>query len=297
MPSVAIVEVGPRDGLQSEDTVLSTTSKLELIDRCVKAGVRRIEAASFVHPKLVPQMADAEAVMAALPDDEAVSYIGLVLNRRGLERALATRVDEVNFVVAASEGYNRSNSNASVAETLGEIEAMLPEAERAGKRTSVTISVAFGDPYDGEVAPTAVTEIAARVAEAGADEVAVADTIGAAVPGDVTVLLQAVRAAAPSAGLRCHFHNTRNTGYANAVAAIEAGVDALDASVAGFGGSPFAPNAGGNIGTEDLVHMLDRMGVDHGLSLAPLLEAAVWLEGELGHPGPAMLTRAGPFPR
>ena len=296
MSSVEIVEVGPRDGLQSEERVLSTEVKLELINRCVAAGARRIETASFVHPKLVPQMADAEAVMDGLPADSAASYIGLVLNRRGLDRALATAVDEVNLVVAASEGYNQGNQNMSVAETLTEIEEMVPEAQAAGKRTSVTISVAFGDPYDGEVAPQAVADLAARIADTGADEIAIADTIGAAVPGDVSERLALVRTAAPAVRLRCHLHNTRNTGFANAVAAIAEGVDSLDTSVAGIGGSPFAPNAGGNIGTEDLVHMLDRMGISHGLSLPALLETSSWLEGHLGHPGLAMLTKAGPFP-
>ncbi len=290
-----IVEVGPRDGLQAEAQVLSVGERVELIRRLVAAGVRRIEVASFVHPKLVPQMAGAEEVVAALAGLQA-SKIGLVLNRRGLDRALATHVDEVNFVVAAAEGYNRHNANASVAETLASIERMLPEAQEAGKRTSVTISVAFGDPYDGEVPVAAVAGLAARAAEAGADEIALGDTIGAAVPAGVTERLDAVRQAAPGIALRCHFHNTRNTGYANAVAALAAGVDALDAAVGGYGGSPFAPGAGGNVATEDLAHLLERSGVATGLDLGALVSTAGWLEDRLGAPAASMLPKAGPFP-
>ncbi len=291
-----IVEVGPRDGLQSEAATLATADKVELIRRCLAAGARRVEVASFVHPKLVPQMADAEDVVAALPDDPGVSYIGLVLNRRGLERALATAVDEVNFVVAAAEGYNLHNANAPVEDTMAEIETMLPAAREAGKRTSVTVSVAFGDPFDGEVPTRRVAELAARAAAAGADEVALGDTIGAGVPSDVTDRLGAVRRAAPGVALRGHFHNTRNTGYANAVAAAVAGIDALDAAVGGYGGSPFAPGAGGNVATEDLAHLLERMGMRTGLDATALAATATWLATRLGTPVAGMLSRAGPFP-
>lgn len=291
-----IVEVGPRDGLQSQDRVLSVDDRLELVRRCAAAGVTRIEVASFVHPKVVPQMAGAEEVVAGLESDRSFAAIGVVLNRRGLERALETGVDEVNLVVAAAEGYNRKNANASVEETMTEVEAMVPEAGGAGKRVTVTLSVAFGDPFDGEVPLSSVTSLAERAAAAGAHEIVVADTIGAGVPTDVTERLAAVRAVAPEVAVRCHFHNTRNTGYANAVAAVAAGVDALDAAVGGYGGSPFAPGAGGNIATEDLAHLLERSGVETGVDIGGLLGAAAWLESKLGSPAAAMLGRAGSFP-
>jgi len=293
---MTIVEVGPRDGLQTEATVLSPGDRVELITRLAAAGARRIEVASFVHPRLVPQMAGAEEVVAALDAGRSFSAIGLVLNRRGLERALATAVDEVNFVVAAAEGYNRHNANAGVEETLAEIEAMLPEAAAAGKSTSVTISVACGDPWDGPVAPATVAAIAARMADAGAGEIALGDTIGVGVPATVRTLLAAVREAAPGAALRCHFHNTRNTGYANVVAAVEEGVDAIDAAVGGRGGSPFAPTAGGNVATEDVAFLLERSGIATGLSLPSLLETASWLTDRLGTEGTAMVGRAGEWP-
>ena len=262
----------------------------------IEAGVRRVEVASFVNPEVVPQMAGAEEVVAGLPDDDTVSYIGLVLNHRGLQRALQTKVDEINFVVAASNGYNRSNQKASVDESLAELVAMIPEAQAAQRRASVTISVAFGDPFDGEVAVGELQRVAQRVAEAGADEIALGDTIGVAAPTDVSERIEAVHNVAGGAPLRCHFHNTRNTGYANAVAAIDAGVRALDASVGGYGGSPFAADAGGNIATEDLSNMLGRMGIKHHLAVDRLLSTAAWLEQQLGTVAPAMLGRAGEFP-
>ncbi len=291
-----IVEVGPRDGLQSESTVLSTEDKVALLRRLVAAGLTRIEVASFVHPLRVPQMADAEGVISGLGSLDGVSTIGLVLNRRGLERALATTVDEVNFVVAASEGYSRHNANAGVEETTAEVAAMLPLAAAAGRRSSVTISVAFGDPFDGEVPPERVTGLAARLAEAGAGEIALGDTIGAAVPRDVERLVGQVRAAAPGVPLRCHFHDTRGTAMANAVAALASGVAALDAAVGGYGGSPFAPDAGGNLPTEDLAYLLRRSGHDSGLDEEGLVATAAWLARKLGSPVKAMLGAAGTFP-
>ncbi len=291
-----IVEVGPRDGLQSESTVLSTEDKVALLRRLVAAGLTRIEVASFVHPLRVPQMADAEGVISGLGSLDGVSTIGLVLNRRGLERALATTVDEVNFVVAASEGYSRHNANAGVEETTAEVAAMLPLAAAAGRRSSVTISVAFGDPFDGEVPPERVAGLAARLAEAGAGEIALGDTIGAAVPRDVERLVGQVRAAAPGVPLRCHFHDTRGTAMANAVAALASGVAALDAAVGGYGGSPFAPDAGGNLPTEDLAYLLRRSGHDSGLDEEGLVATAAWLARKLGSPVKAMLGAAGTFP-
>jgi hydroxymethylglutaryl-CoA lyase len=277
--------------------VLSTGDKVALIRRSTDAGVRRIETASFVNPRLVPQMADAEAVMeelGATPD--GLSYIGLVLNRRGLDRALATTVDEVNFVVGATDGFTTANQGSTVAETMAEIEAMLPEAARAGRSTTVTISVAFGCPFEGEVPVAQVSALAGRAAAAGAGEVALGDTIGVAVPAQVVEVAEAVGAVIADARLRMHFHDTRNTGVANVYAALTAGVSTVDASVGGAGGCPFAPNATGNVATEDVVYALDRMGVSTGIDLEATIATGRWLGEQLGRDLPAALGRAGGFP-
>ncbi len=292
---VQIVEVGVRDGLQNEDVILATTDKVELINRMVDSGVRRIEVASFAHPKLVPQMADAEAVIAGLSDRTA-SRIGLVMNRRGLERALRTEIDEVNFVVGASEGFNQANQRASVAETMAGIEEMIPVANDAGMKTTVTISVAFGCPYDGEVGPGVVLELAGRSAAAGAEEIAIGDTIGVASPHDVGERLGALSKVVEVGRLRCHFHDTRNTGVANVVAAVNAGVRVVDASVGGAGGCPYAPNATGNVPTEDVVYTLHRMGFDTGLDIDAVIAAGRWLGEKLGKTLPSALGKAGPWP-
>jgi len=291
--TIHIVEVGPRDGLQNETALVSTAHKVELIRRVAAAGASRVEAASFVHPGLVPQMADAEAVLAGVPGAAGMSRIGLVLNERGLDRALVTDVDEINFVVGASEGFNRANQNSAVEDTMKAIEAMIPTAHRAGRQTTVTISVAFGCPYDGEVAIGAVAELAGRSATAGAGEIALGDTIGVAVPSDVAGRIAAVRQVAGSATLRCHFHDTRNTGIANVVAAVAAGVRVIDASVGGTGGCPYAPNATGNVATEDVVYTLHRMGYDTGLDLRLLIETGHWLGDRLGKELPSALGKAG----
>ncbi len=305
--TVTIVEVGPRDGLQNEERVLPTADKLELIRRAVLAGARRIEAASFVHPRLVPQMADAEAVMEGLrapgflPEqfaDPGVHYIGLVLNRRGMQRALAAGVDEVNVVVAASETFGRRNQGAGVAEMTAAAGEIIEQAHTAGITASVVISTSFGCPFEGEVDPEAVLEIAATCLAAGADEVAVADTIGVGVPAQVRRLVAGIRAL-PGGGdiaLRAHFHNTRNTGYANALAAAEAGVEVLDSSLGGIGGCPFAPAATGNVATEDLVYLLHRSGFDTGIDLTAAAATGTWVAGRLGTQAAALLGRAGDFP-
>jgi hydroxymethylglutaryl-CoA lyase len=293
---VEIVEVGPRDGLQNEHTLVDTATKVELITRMLDAGVRRIEATSFVHPGKVPQMADAEGVMAAVPRNRGASYIGLVLNERGLDRALAAGVDEANVVVVATETFSRRNQGVDVATMLAAWERIATRARDAGLRTSVTISAVFGCPFEGEVEPGQVVDVAARVAQAGPDEIALADTIGVAVPPQVTDLVGRVAGAVDGVPLRCHFHDTRNTGIANVVAALDAGVAALDASVGGIGGCPFAPAATGNIATEDLCYLLDRMGVGHGVSLAVTSDTARWIGDRLGITVPGLLSRAGPFP-
>lgn len=294
---LSIVEVAPRDGLQNEKTLLSTAAKVSLIEQLVDAGVRRIEAASFVHPKLVPAMADAEAVMEAIPRRDDVSYIGLVLNSRGWLRAQAAGVDEVNVVASASEGFAQRNQNASVEAIIAEAEQVIADVKQGGVPVSITITTSFGCPFDGEVDPEVVVALAARAARAGVDEIALGDTIGVAVPSQVTQLFTAIASeVGDGVRLRGHFHNTRNTGYANAYAALEAGVRVLDASAGGIGGCPFAPAATGNIATEDLLYLVHRMGYSTGIDLDKITPIASFLAGELHHDTPALLGKAGGFP-
>ena len=293
---VNIVEVGPRDGLQSEPEILSTASKVEFITRAVDAGVTRLEVASFVHPKRVPQMADAELLLAELPFLDDVSYIGLVMNERGLDRALATPVHEIGMVVVATDTYNQRNQGVPTDES---IDAWLKIAARAranGKIANVMISSAFGCPFEGEVSASRVVDIAKRVVEADPAELAIADSIGVAVPNQVSELLGLLQEAVGAIPLRCHLHNTRNTGLANAQAAIDAGAAAIDASIGGIGGCPFAPAATGNIPTDDLLYMLNRSGIKTGISLEKIIATSKWLEQELGRGVPAMLPKAGIFP-
>ncbi len=294
---VRVVEVSPRDGLQNESEVLPTASKIELIRRCVEAGARRIEAVSFVRADRVPQMADAEAVMAEVPRRSDVSYIGLVLNRRGLDRALAAGVDEVNCVVVATETFSRRNQGASVDTMVQAWSDIAAAAHAAGRRASVTVAAAFGCPFEGDVAPSTVGELVARLAEGEPDEIALADTIGVGVPAQVRHLVAAAGAAAPGVPLRLHLHDTRNTAIANALAAVEAGVSVLDASVGGIGGCPFAPAATGNVATEDLVYALHRSGHQTGLDPRAVIETAAWIGDRLGKASlPGALGRAGWFP-
>jgi len=296
--AIEIVEVGPRDGLQNETALFSVADKVEFIARLEAAGVRRVEAVSFVNPKRVPQMAGAEEVMAALPHDPARSRIGLALNLKGWERAVAAGCDEVNAVVSASEGFGVRNQGAPVADQVRVMQEIAARnaAQPDAPSLSLTISVAFGDPFDGEVPEAAVVDIVRQAAEAGYREIALGDTIGAADPWTVRRRIEACRVAAPDATLRMHFHDTRKTGLANAFAAVEAGVDVLDASCGGIGGCPFAPRATGNIATEDLVYMLERAGFSTDLDLDALIRTAEWLEGPLGKPVPSGLRRAGGFP-
>lgn len=298
---VQIVEVGPRDGLQNEAEVVSTVVKLSMIERLLAAGVRRIEVASYVNPSKVPQMADGEAVVAGLPDRADVSYIGLCLNKRGVLRAIASRehgrrgVDEAGCVLVASDTFGRRNQGQTVAEGIVENRAMLRLAAAAGLVPQVTISAAFGCPFEGVVDPARVVALAAEMADAGAVEIALADTIGVAVPSQVTDLFGAVAAAAPGVRLRAHFHNTRGTGIANAWAAYQAGVHVLDASVGGLGGCPFAPRATGNVATEDLLFVLDRSHVATGIDLGAVIDVNHWFAGELGRQLPSAVGRAGGF--
>ena len=293
---VQIVDVAPRDGLQSEAVVLPTETKIELIERLVDAGVRRVETVSFARPDRVPQMADAEAVMDGLPRTDGVRYAGLVLNERGVDRAVAAGVDEINVVVVATDTFSSRNQNTTTEGALAAWSAVAGKAAAAGIPATVTVAAAFGCPYEGEVPVERVVQVAAAAAEANPTELVLADTIGVAVPRDVVERVAAVRDAIGDISIRCHFHNTRNTGMANAYAAVEAGVGVLDASLGGIGGCPFAPRAVGNIPTEDLVYMLERAGVETGVSLERLIAAAEWLGEQLGRAVPGLLSRAGPFP-
>ncbi len=295
---IEIVEVGPRDGLQNEKSILTVEEKLDLIRRLEAAGARRTEVVSFVNPNRVPQMAGAEEIMDALggPDPKR-SRIGLVLNMRGWERCVSTGCDEANVVVCASDGFGVKNQGATVNQQLDTLAAIVErQAIDGGPPITATISVAFGCPFDGEVSQDQVVAIAREAAAMNVPEIAIADTIGVADPWTVRKRIEAVRAAAPDARLRMHFHDTRNTGLANAFASVEAGVDVLDASVGGLGGCPFAPAATGNIGTEDLVYMLQRAGFETGYDLDALITIGRDISQRLGKAPASSLARAGRFP-
>jgi hydroxymethylglutaryl-CoA lyase/(R)-citramalyl-CoA lyase len=292
--SVIVCDVGPRDGLQNEATVLEPSVRAALCDRLAAAGVKRMEAASFVNPKLVPQMAGAEEVMAALQRRQGTAYAGLVLNEKGYERAVAAGVDEVHYAFAATDEFGRRNQNATTDEGLRTALALVARARADRVPVTVTISVAFGCPFEGPVPAARVLDLAQRLMAVPPDEVCLADTIGVAVPSRVAELISGVRGLGATVG--AHFHNTRNTGYANAVAALDQGVVSLDASVGGAGGCPFAPKATGNIATEDLVYLLRGLGVDTGIDLESLIETSRWLGEQLGKELPGMVARAGDFP-
>jgi (R)-citramalyl-CoA lyase len=291
----ALREVGPRDGLQNEQQVVPPETRAELVDRLAAAGLTRIEAASFVNPERVPQMAGAEEVVAALDRRDGVVYAGLALNERGYDRLRETGLDEVSFAVAATESFSQRNAGASVEESLAAAEEIVTRAREDQIRASLTISVAFGCPFEGPVRPDWVVEIAERLARTDAVEIVLADTIGVATPTQVRRLVERVGELGKPVG--GHFHNTRNTGFANAYAALEAGVSMLDASVGGLGGCPFAPKATGNIATEDLVYLLEGEGVETGVDLDALIAISEWLEELLGRQLEGYVYRAGPFRR
>jgi hydroxymethylglutaryl-CoA lyase len=294
---IQIVEVGARDGLQNEKVVLEAADKLDLIRRLDACGARRQEVVSFVNPKRVPQMAFAEEMMADLAGTDSRSRIGLVLNERGWDRCVASACDEANVVVCASDGFGIRNQGAPVAEQVASMQAIAAKRALAGgPPITVTVSVAFGCPFDGEISQDQVVAIVKDAAAAGVAEIALADTIGVADPWVVRKRVEAVQAVIGSIPLRMHFHDTRNTGIANAYASVEAGVSVLDASVGGLGGCPFAPAATGNIGTEDLVYMLERAGFETGYDLGKLIETARWVGEKIGKAPASSLTRAGPFP-
>lgn len=290
-----IIEVSPRDGIQNEQTILPTEVKLTLIAKAVEAGIRRMEVTSFVNPKRVPQMADAQDVAQALPKGSDTAFIGLTLNRQGFDRAVQAGLTETNFVVVASNTFNLKNQGVPTDDSIAAF-AGIKAAAPPGVRVGLTIGAAFGCPFEGEVPVARLMQVVDACMAHEPFELALADTIGVATPKDIKERVGAVRRAFPEVPIRLHLHNTRNTGIANAWAAIEAGARSLDSSLGGVGGCPFAPRATGNIATEDLVYMLDRSGVETGVDLDRAIAAAEWLEAELGKTVPGMVMKAGGFP-
>jgi hydroxymethylglutaryl-CoA lyase len=293
---VQIVEVSPRDGLQNEAQALATDAKLDLIGRVVAAGARRVEVTGFARPDVVPALADADSVAAAMPAD-GVEYSALVLNGRGYDRAVTAGIRAVSMVVLCTETFSRRNQRMSVAESVEATRVLRERSAADGVTFSVTVAASFGCPFEGEVPLTRLREVVGRIADLGPDELSLADTIGVGTPGDVAERFGVARELAPGVPLRAHFHDTRNTGVANAVAAVHAGVEALDASLGGIGGCPFAPAATGNVATEDVVYCLERMGIETGLDLGLLIGDSRWLTAELGRPASSGLARAGAFPQ
>jgi len=291
---IDICDVGPRDGLQNDPKILEPETRAELVNRLAGAGLSRIEAVSFVNPARVPQMAGAEEVVGAIERRDHVVYAGLVLNEKGYDRAREAALDEVHFAFVATDTFNERNQNASVQESLETAERIVARAHEDGLRATVTIGAAFGCPFEGKVDPAHVLALAARVAVAGPDEVVFADTIGVAVPRQIREIVGQAAAQLPCP-VGVHLHNTRNTGFANAFAALEAGATLLDASVGGIGGCPFAPKATGNICTEDLVYMLHGEGIETGVDLDELISVAEWLEGVLDRQLEGQVYRAGTF--
>jgi len=297
LSSIEIVEVGPRDGLQNEALAVSTADKLALVERAIAYGARRIEVTSFVNPKKVPQLADAEDLVALLPDRDDVTYIGLVLNRRGAERAIASgRIDELGAVCVTSDTFGIRNQGQNSDESLAAAIEIVGLAKEAGRSGQITIATAFGCPFEGEIAIDRVVEMAKRAADAAPREIALADTIGVGVPSQVCDMVGRVREAVAGLPVRVHFHNTRNTGLANVWAAVAAGAATVDVSLGGLGGCPFAPGAAGNVPTEDVVYLLERGGIATRLDLPAIVEAATWFAGVMGRPLPAMVSKAPAFP-
>ena len=296
--AIEFLEVGARDGLQNEKLLVSTVNKLTLINHAIAAGVRRIEVASFVNPKRVPQMADADAVCAGLPDRDDVTFIGLVMNARGAERAIATgRINQLGAVAVATDGFAIANQGQTSDESVEGAKSIIRMAQDAGLTGQVTIGASFGCPFEGEVSEDRVVAMCMRLAEAQPVEIAIADTIGVGNPAHVTRLVTRIVAAISPIPVRVHFHNTRGTGLANVWAAVQAGARTVDASIGGLGGCPFAPGAAGNVASEDVVYMLERAGIATGMQLERLIEASNWLSGVMGRTLPGMVANAPAFPK
>ena len=296
MNKVSILEVGPRDGLQSEPEIMPTETKKEFIVRTVDAGIKKIEVTSFVHPKKVPQMADAEKLVESLPDYDDVSYIGLIMNQKGFERAKNCGIQEVGMVIVSTDTYNMRNQGVTTQQSIDNWLEIASEAQSAGIKTNVVIACAFGCPYEGEVDPEKIVEIAEKALQGSPDILGLADSVGVAVPNQVKNVFSLIKELNPDIPLRTHLHNTRNTGLANAAAAIDSGVSIIDASTGGIGGCPFAPKATGNIPTDDLLYMLDRSNIETGVNLNDVVQTTQWLEEKLGRNVPAMVPKAGIFP-
>jgi hydroxymethylglutaryl-CoA lyase len=294
--SISLREVGPRDGLQNEAPV-STEAKVELLDALSATGVARIEAVSFVSPKAIPQMADADEVWAGIARNADVRYSALVPNLRGAQRALSAGFSDIEVVLSASDTHNRKNINRSTAESLDEIAELIDLAHGMNARVQVIVATAWGCPYEGDVPVERVLSVAGRAIGDGADGIAFGDTTGMATPSRVTQLIGGLRMANPDVAVNLHFHNTRGTGLANVLAAMQLGVDDFDASVGGLGGCPYAPGASGNIASEELIHMVEDMGVDTGVDLDAMIEAAATAERIVGRTLPSQVLRAGPRTR
>ncbi len=296
--TIEFVEVGPRDGLQNEKQLVSTAEKLDLIRRTIDAGAKRIEVTSFVNPKKVPQMADVEELCAGLPQIDNVTFIGLVMNQRGAERAISTgRINQLGAVVVATDSFAIANQGQSSDESVAVAQEIIKRGNAVGLTAQATIAASFGCPFEGEVAEDRIVEMAKRLSDAWPVEVALADTIGVANPAHVARLVSKVRKAIHPLPVRVHFHNTRGTGLANVWAAVEAGAETVDAALGGLGGCPFAPGAAGNVASEDVVYMLERAGIATGMDLAKLVEASQWLSEIMGRKLPGMVAQAPPFPK
>jgi hydroxymethylglutaryl-CoA lyase len=296
--SIEFVEVGPRDGLQNEPEIVATADKLTLIQKAIDAGARRIEVASFANPKRVPQMADAEDVCAGLPHRDDVTYIGLVMNARGAQRAIATRrIDQLGLVVVATDQFAMANQGQTGDGSVQMAQDIIRQANAIDLTAQATIAASFGCPFEGEVAEDRVVEIAKRLSDAWPVEISLADTIGVANPAHVSRLVTKVHEAIAPVPVRVHFHNTRGTGLANVWAAIEAGASVVDASIGGLGGCPFAPGAAGNVASEDVVYMLERAGISTGMDLDKLISANTWLSGIMNKKLPGLVSMAPAFPK
>jgi hydroxymethylglutaryl-CoA lyase len=293
---ISVREVGPRDGLQNEDPV-PTEAKIELIDRLSHTGVGRIEAVSFVRPEAIPQMADASEVWQGITRAPSVRYSALVPNLRGAIRALDSGLTELEAVVSASDTHNRANVRRGTAESLDDISVIIETAHQRGATCQVVVSTAWGCPYEGDVPVSRVVRVASRAVDDGADSISFGDTTGMATPRRVQELVGAFRSAHPDIALNLHFHNTRGTGLANVLTALELGIADFDASVGGLGGCPYAPGATGNIATEELIHMVEDMGVSTGVDLAAMIDAAADAERIIGRTLPSQVLRAGPRTR